>query len=122
MYIALIIIVLIIFISASSLKIAQENERFAVFVMGRFGGFEGPGLVFAAPMIKRLVRLSVGDIGTLTSEEFASFGDVEVPVKNSASVRVGASVRIDGFDENGPRLAASAERLEQICPNCGHQY
>jgi len=120
MYIAL-IIVLIFFIGAS-LKIAQENERFAGFVMGRFSGFEGPGLVFAAPMIKRLVRLSVGDVGTLTSEEFASFGDVDVPVKNTASVKVGASVRIDGFDENGPRLAASAERLEQICPNCGHQY
>ena len=70
--IVLVVVVLITAVLYSSIKIAQENERFAVFIIGRFAGFKGPGIVLNTSASK-LVRLKVGDFGTLTSHEFASF-------------------------------------------------
>ncbi len=105
----------------SSIAIAQENERFAVFMMGRFIRFAGPGLVLSSFMT-RLVRLKVGDIGSVSSPEFVKFGDVEVPISGIESFAVGDSVRIDGFTGTGPRLVRSALRPKIRCPECGHEF
>ena len=99
-----------------------ENERVAVFVLGRFQAFRGPGLLFVTPGTQRVHRLKVGDIGVLTGTEFARFDEVDIPVKPSGALRQGQAVRIDGFDGTEPRLVASAEPAKSICPNCGHTY
>ncbi len=92
-----ILLILAIVVLYSSIAIAQESERFAVFMMGRFVRYKGPGLVLKTATT-RLVRLKVGDIGTLTSHEFAKFGDVDIPVTNVGSIETGDPVRVDGFD------------------------
>ena len=107
---------------ASSLKIAAESERFAVFGMGRFVAFKGPGLIFISPGVHRAVRLRIGDIGVLSSSEFARFGPVDIPVKNIGSLRQGQSVRIDSFDGVEPRLVESSLPAKTMCPKCGHQF
>ncbi|MDH3614535.1 MAG: hypothetical protein OEU90_07160 [Gammaproteobacteria bacterium] len=105
----------------NSIKIAQEDERFATFVLGRFAGYKGPGLILTAtPM--RVHRLKVGDLGVLTSPEFAEFGKVSVPVRNTGQLNVGDSIRIAGFEENWPLLVSSSVRPTQHCPQCGHQF
>lgn len=117
----LLILILVAVVLYSSIRIAQENERFAVFTMGRFVRYKGPGLVLKSAMTQ-LIRLRVGDIGMLTSHEFARFGDVDVPVTNVDSFRAGDSVRIDGFDDTGPRLVKSSVHRKTHCPNCGHEF
>lgn len=110
-----------IFVFISSIAIAQENERFVVFMLGRFVRFAGPGLVLKS-FTTRLVRLKVGDIGTLTSHEFARFGDADIPVSHVDAFAVGEPVRIDGFDKAEPRLVRSALRPKTRCPECGHEF
>ena len=106
----------------NSIKIAHESERFAVFILGRFQAFRGPGLILITPYTQQAHRLKVGDIGVLSSLEFARFHSVDIPVSNVESLRPGQSVRIDGFDGVEPRLVASSIPAKTIRPNCGHNF
>ena len=112
---------LLLYLAASSFRIAGENERFAVFMLGRFSGFRGPGLV-AKSSVTKLVRLAVGAIGTVSSREFVKFDGEEIPIKNMDSFEVGDAVRIDSFDDTGPVLVRSALRAKTKCPSCGHEF
>jgi len=62
LFTALLFALIIIIMVATSLKIAQENEQFAEFVMGRFAGFKGPGLLFRL-LTSKMHLLKVGDVG-----------------------------------------------------------
>lgn len=106
----------------NSIRIAGESERFAVFTLGRFKAFKGPGLVVVIPSVERVHRLKIGDIGVLTSSEFARFSEVDIPVTDVGSLRQGQTIRIDGFDGGGPRVVASSVPAKSICPNCGHNF
>ena len=119
-YLALFVVVTVFLMN--SIKIANESERFAVFFLGRFQAFKGPGLILITPYTQQVHRLKVGDIGVLTSSEFARFDAVDIPVSNVASLRQGQPVRIDGFDGVEPRLVASSVPAKTICPNCGHNF
>jgi len=55
----LLLVVVLLVLIYRSLAIAAEDERFALFVLGRFAGFRGPGLIFKSEMSK-LHRLKVG--------------------------------------------------------------
>ena len=114
------IVVMIVMIK--SLKIAAEGERFAIFTLGRFHSYAGPGLVLIIPFTQQVLRLKVGDTGQLTSREFATFGNVNIPVSGTDSIDVGQAVRIDGFNDKGPCLVASFASPTNRCPNCGHEY
>ncbi|MDH3276370.1 MAG: hypothetical protein OEM99_17715, partial [Gammaproteobacteria bacterium] len=76
----LILTLIVIVILPSSIKIAGESERFAVFILGRFQAFKGPGLVLIAPYTQKVHRLRIGDIGLLESAEFARFAEVDIPI------------------------------------------
>lgn len=119
--IVVLLLVLAIAVFYSSIAIAKENERFAVFMLGRFVRFAGPGLVLKT-LATQTKRLEVGDIGTVTSREFVRFGDVDIPIADLASFDVGDPVRIDGFDGTEPRLVKSALRPKTKCPACGHEF
>ncbi|MGB5331692.1 MAG: hypothetical protein WBN05_04045, partial [Woeseiaceae bacterium] len=74
------------------------------------------------PYTQQVHKLKVGDIGVLTSSEFARFGTVDIPISKVGSLRQGQAVRIDGFDGVEPRLVASTIPAKTICPNCGHNF
>ena len=119
----IIILTLIIVVAlASSVKIAGESERFAVFILGRFHSFKGPGLVLVAPGTHKVHRLRIGDTGLVKSSRLVQFGETDVPISDIGSLKVGQSVRIDNFDGVEPRIAAASTRAEVICPKCGHTY
>lgn len=122
MLVALVLALLVIVALTSSLKIAGESERFAVFILGRFQAFKGPGLILIAPYTQKVHRLRVGDVGLLKSSEFACFGDIDIPIRNVDSLRQGQAVRIDRFDGVEPRIVASSIPPKTLCPNCGHQF
>jgi hypothetical protein len=117
-----ILTLIVIVILAGSIKIAGESERFAVFMLGRFQVYRGPGLVLIAPYTQRAHRIRIGDIGLLKSAEFAQFGEIDIPIANVGSSKVGQAVRIDSFDGVEPRIVASSIPAKVICPNCGHQF
>ena len=103
-----------------SFRIARENERFAVFLLGRFVGFKGPGLVFKLPgSLPKFARVALGDEGEILSKEVASFGSNPIPFKASAVTRVGSRVRVTGFE----KAAVQVEALQQfvVCEKCGHK-
>ena len=114
--------IFVIVVLARSIKIASESERFAVFVLGRFQAFKGPGLVLITPNIQKVHRLKVGDVGSIAGSDFARFDDVDIPVDSAASFKQGQAVRIDGFDGVKPRLIASSVPAKTMCPSCGHQF
>ena len=114
-------LLLVTIVLAKSIKVAHESERFAIFLMGRFVGYKGPGLVIKTHNM-RAIRLKVGDIGTLISHEFAKFDDTDIPVSRVNLLQVGDPVRIDGFDDDGPRLVKSSVPPKTRCPNCGQEF
>ena len=118
----IVLAILVIVILYRTIRIVGESERFAVFLLGRFQAFKGPGLVIVIPDVQKAHRLRVGDIGVLTGSEIARFGEVDIPVSNTGSLRQGQAVRIDGFDGVEPRLVASSVPAKTICPNCGHNF
>ena len=111
-----------LFTLTSAFRMANEGERFAVFVLGRFHSYKGPGLIIVAPTISQVHRLRIGDIGTLTSSEFARFGEIDIPVSNTEALLQGQPVRIDRFDGVEPRLVASSLPAKTMCPKCGHSF
>lgn len=113
-------IALIVFI-ASSLKIAHENERFAEFLLGRFVGFKGPGLLFRL-LSSKMYKLRIGDTGIVRSQEFVTFDGVDIPISSASTFSVGEAVRIEGFADNDPVLVATSSRPQQHCPKCGHAF
>ncbi len=113
---------LVMIIIAKSVLIVGESQRFAVFRLGRFNAYVGPGLVLVMPFLDRAIRLKVGDIGELISTEFATFSDVQIPVSSIGSLRAGSSVRIAAFDKSGPQLEAALVGSSNRCPKCGHEY
>ena len=107
---------------AKSGLIVGESQRYAVFRLGRFNSYVGPGFVLVMPFLDRALRLEVGDTGVLISTEFAAFSDVQIPVSSVGSLRVGSSVRIAAFDKSGPQLEAALISNSHRCPKCGHEY
>src|SRR3954463_3006293 len=55
----LIIIVLALYIIASSIRILKEYERGVVFRLGRMVGVRGPGLILLIPFIEKMVKVSL---------------------------------------------------------------
>src|SRR5215218_402646 len=55
----LIIVVLALYILASSIRILKEYERGVVFRLGRMVGVRGPGLILLIPFIEKMVKVSL---------------------------------------------------------------
>lgn len=117
----LVIAAVVVIVLYQSIAIAAENERFAMFFLGRFQAFKGPGLVLKTNL-QKAIRLAVGDIGEVTSSEFIRFGEVEIPVADACSFKIGDVVRIDSFGDGGPAVSRSNIPPERMCPQCGHKF
>ena len=56
---ALVVVLLILFYLLASVRILRQYERGVVFLLGRFAGVRGPGLVFIFVPIQQMVRVSL---------------------------------------------------------------
>jgi regulator of protease activity HflC (stomatin/prohibitin superfamily) len=77
------LIVVVIFVSATSVRIVQEYERIVVFRLGRVREAKGPGLVFIIPWVDRIVRV---DLRTITLDVPAQ----EVITRDNVPAKVNA--------------------------------
>jgi hypothetical protein len=104
---------------ALSIRIAGENERFALFMVGRFAGLKGPGLVLKVPGASDLIRIAVGAEGEVQSNELVSIGARSIPYVAGGSVRSGAKVRVSGFET--ARVKVEPVQTFVVCEKCGHK-
>jgi regulator of protease activity HflC (stomatin/prohibitin superfamily) len=52
-------IVVLVLLLASAIRILREYERGVVFMLGRFQGVKGPGLIFLVPVLQQMVRVDL---------------------------------------------------------------
>ena len=56
------IAILVLVILFYSLRILREYERGVIFLLGRFWGVKGPGLIIVIPIIQQMVRVDLRTI------------------------------------------------------------
>ena len=50
---------LVLLLIVASLRILREYERGVIFLLGRFNGVKGPGLIIVIPGIQQMVRVDL---------------------------------------------------------------
>jgi len=59
LYVLPFILIVALFLIASSIRILREYERAVVFTLGRFQKVKGPGLVLLIPLVQEMVRVDL---------------------------------------------------------------
>ena len=78
------------------IQVLRDDERLALFRLGKYTGLKGPGIVVYFPILDATVRLRVGDRGNLITCETADFGGTSVPV--TGDELSGSLIEIVGFE------------------------
>ncbi|WP_341645698.1 slipin family protein [Thauera sp. SDU_THAU2] len=79
------LIILLLFLLATSIKILREYERGVIFLLGRFWKVKGPGLVIVIPGLQQMVKV---DLRVVTMDVPAQ----DVISRDNVSVKVNAIV------------------------------
>ena len=87
----LVVIGVIIFILANSVRVLNEYERGVIFRLGRAIGAKGPGLIILIPVIDKMVKV---DLRTVTMD----VPPQEVITRDNVSVKVNAVVYFRALD------------------------
>jgi len=82
----------------ASIRVAKENERFAIFILGRFFVLKGPGLVICLPFVQKAVRLTIGDMGKYKGNEIAEYLGYSLPVMADSTPGINTPIRIKSFN------------------------
>lgn len=109
----MVLLVLGAWLVSSWVRIAREDQRYALLRLGKFTGLKGPGIVLVYAPIDRAVPLSVGDEGERISAEAGVFQGVHVPIWPDDPIPIGGRMRIVGFPEG------SAVRVAEAHPPSG---
>ena len=109
------LLIILLFILASSIKIANEYERVVVFRMGRLLGAKGPGLVIILPIIDRrrivdlrLVTLDVPKQRIITKDNVSV--DVDAVVYFRVENPIDAVMRVKDYMTASALLAQTTLR------------
>lgn len=78
-----IVVVLLVFVLAASVRIVNEYERGVIFRLGRVTGAKGPGLFFIIPIIDKMVKVNLQTIA-------ADIPPQDVITKDNVTLRVNA--------------------------------
>jgi regulator of protease activity HflC (stomatin/prohibitin superfamily) len=108
-------IILIFILLVSALRVLREYERGVVFMLGRFYGVKGPGLVLVIPAIQQMVRVDLRTIVMdVPSQDVISRDNVSVKVNAVVYFRViepeKAIIQVANFYEATSQLAQTTLR------------
>ncbi|MEE9912049.1 MAG: hypothetical protein K4571_10035 [Deltaproteobacteria bacterium] len=92
-----IFILLVMLLLAVSMRVVAEQQRIALFRLGRYAGLKGPGLVMVVPYMDRGCKIAIGDQGELMAGGTGKFREFQVPVMFNDSIPAGSSIRVVGF-------------------------
>jgi regulator of protease activity HflC (stomatin/prohibitin superfamily) len=109
------LLILLLFLLASSLRILREYERGVVFQLGRFWRVKGPGLVILIPGIQQMVKVSLRVVVLdIPSQDVISRDNVSVKVNAVLYFRVvdpeKAIIQVERFLEATSQLAQTTLR------------
>jgi regulator of protease activity HflC (stomatin/prohibitin superfamily) len=94
----LVVVLLVLFILANSVRVLREYERGVVFRLGRFVGVRGPGLILLIPMFEKMVKVTLRTVALDVPPQ-------EVVTKDNVSVKVNAVMYFQVFDPSKAIIA-----------------
>ena len=115
MYFAMGFLLLAVVLIASSIKILREYERGVIFLLGRFNGVRGPGLIIVVPMIQQMVRVDLRTrVFDVPPQDVISRDNVSVKVNAVVYFRVVqpelAIIQVANFNEATSQLSQTTLR------------
>jgi regulator of protease activity HflC (stomatin/prohibitin superfamily) len=93
-----VVVLLVLFILANSVRILREYERGVVFRLGRYVGVRGPGLILLIPMFEKMVKVTLRTVALDVPPQ-------EVVTKDNVSVKVNAVMYFQVFDPSKAIIA-----------------
>lgn len=93
-----VVVVLVFFIVANSVRILREYERGVVFRLGRFVGVRGPGLIILIPFFEKMVKVTLRTVALDVPPQ-------EVVTKDNVSVKVNAVMYFQVFEPSRAIIA-----------------
>ncbi|MBE7417188.1 MAG: slipin family protein [Ideonella sp.] len=110
-----VILILVVFVVANSLRILREYQRGVVFQLGRFWKVKGPGLVVLIPGIQQMVRVDLRIVVMdVPSQDVISRDNVSVKVNAVLYFRVvdpeRAIIQVENFMAATSQLAQTTLR------------
>ncbi len=111
----ILLLILLLFVVASSLRVLREYERGVVFQLGRFWKVKGPGLVILIPVIQQMVKVSLRlVVMDIPSQDVITRDNVSVKVNAVLYFRVvdsaKAVIQVEHFLEATSQLAQTTLR------------
>ena len=112
---AILPILLVAFLIASSIRILREYERGVVFLLGRFQKVKGPGLVIVIPVIQQMERVDLRTrVFDVPPQDVISHDNVSVTVNAVVYFRVidpeKAIIQVEDFNQATSELAQTTLR------------
>lgn len=109
------LLVLLLFLLAASVRVLREYERGVVFMLGRFLSVKGPGLVLLIPALQQMVRVSLRLIVMdIPKQDVITHDNVSVKVNAVLYFRVvdpeRAVIRVENFLVATSQLAQTTLR------------
>ncbi|OGB22693.1 MAG: hypothetical protein A3I66_12755 [Burkholderiales bacterium RIFCSPLOWO2_02_FULL_57_36] len=110
-----IVLIAILVLVASSLRVLREYERGVVFLLGRFTGVKGPGLIIIIPGIQQMVRVDLRTVVfDVPTQDVISRDNVSVRVNAVVYFRVvdpeKSVIQVEQFFEATSQLAQTTLR------------
>ncbi len=110
-----VIIVVIAGLLVSSFRVLREYERGVVFMLGRFYGVKGPGLVLIIPVVQQMVRVDLRTfVLDIPSQDLITRDNVSVKVNAVLYFRVvdpeRSIINVENFMEATGQLAQTTLR------------
>ena len=104
------------------IRIAQENERFAIHALGQYKGMIGPGLhIKWSGTETKWTLIKADDRGKSVTDTMIRVHDVDMPYKSEEKIKVGNYIRVSGFhNEKIIVVIDSDQRSSFVCEKCGH--
>lgn len=117
----ILILILTIFL-ARRIRIAKENERFAVHALGQFKEFKGPGLhIKWSGSETEWTRVKADCRGKIVTDKMIRVDEIDIPYKSEEQLGIGDYIRISGFEnESVLAILDKDQRDSFVCEKCGH--
>ena len=103
------ILIALCFLLPLGTKIANEDERFVITVLGRYSGIKGPGLLFKFPGSSTTIwkRIALNDKGEYLGDGLVKVNEAVFPVNNTEGLSHGSSITISSFSEGNISVVQS---------------
>ena len=110
-----VIIVIVVGLLMSAFRVLREYERGVVFMLGRFYGVKGPGLIIIIPVVQQMVRVDLRIfVLDIPSQDLITRDNVSVKVNAVLYFRVvdpeRAIINVENFMEATGQLAQTTLR------------